>query len=138
MAVRRHGNSFGFWGLTATTSENTGTPGASVNQASRPVYIGQAADQVAIYGSVSGPTVFTVQVAPSLPLSVDGVDQNDEDDVPASWYTLYYHNQASAVTLTFTASGTAALILPDFAPGWLRLVSSVNVGAIAGWEVSTY
>ncbi len=130
--IRRHGQPDGFWGQYSTQIyQNVPASGTS-----NIVQLGQGTDQFVAYINVNGPTTITVQVAPAGALTSDGSDPNYPP--PASAFMNLYWN-ATPINVTFTAptGGTAALIVPDFAPGWVRLTTTNAVGAICGWEVST-
>lgn len=124
--IRRHGQVDGFWGQDGV-AEETGASGTS-----RPVQLGQAVDQFVFYVDVSGATVITVEVAHSGEPAADGT--GPEAPADADYKALYWMDKA--INFTFTGSGSAAIIVPDFTPGWVRLKSSNDVSCLAGWEVS--
>lgn len=124
--IRRHGQPDGFWG-DGTTKEATGA-----NQASRAVQLGQAVDQFIFYVTVDAATTITVQVAHSGEPDVDGT--GPQAPASSSYMNLYWIDKP--ITMTFGGAGSTSMIVPDFASGWVRLVSSNNVNCLAGWEVS--
>ena len=124
--IRRHGEPDGFWG-SGTTKEATGA-----SQASRAVQLGQAVDQFVFYVAVDAATTVTVQVAHSGEPTIDGT--GPQPPAASSYMNLYWLDKP--ISVTFSGAGSTALIVPDFTPGWVRLVSSNNVNCLAGWEVS--
>lgn len=124
--IRRHGQPDGFWGV-GTTQEVTGAGGAS-----RAVQLGQAVSQFIVYLDVSDATVITIQAAHSGEPDVDGTGPQLPES--STYKNLYW--KADPMTITFTGSGSRAVIVPDFTPGWVRLTSSNSVSCLAGWEVS--
>ena len=129
--IRRHGLTSAFWGDESGNKEATGANGTS-----RPVALGQAVDQACVYVTVDGATTISVLTAHSNALTADGNDP-DVDNPPATFMNLYYASAISTpVQYTFSGTGSAAIILPHFTPGWLQLKSSNNVNALAGFEVS--
>ena len=125
--IRRHGQPDGFWGV-GTTQEITGADGAS-----RAVQLGQAVSQFIVYIDVSADTEITIQAAHSGQPDIDGTGQQPPD--PSTYKNLYWKDDE--MTIKFDASHRSkAVIIPDFTPGWVRLISSKSVSCLAGWEVS--
>lgn len=124
MSLRRSGSPTSFWNNVAVGVAGT----------SNPVELARDADQLAIYATVSGATTLVLEVAHSGAVTAEG---NLSNTVVANWGPLYYINSSDAVQLVLAGAGSAALIVPDFAPGWVRLRSTAAATITAGHEVTS-
>jgi hypothetical protein len=104
-----------------------------VNGKSTAVLLSRATDQLAVYITVSAATTVTLEVAHHGALTPEGNEPNQASP-PASWFTCYYVN--TAVQIAFASAGSAAIIVPDFEPAWIRLSSSAAATITAGHEVT--
>lgn len=87
-------------------------------------------ENLVIWVASSGATTITVQVAHSGDVSAQGIDPDDSAGV---WHNLYYGTQIQ--TVTFTAAGQQAIIIPDVSFEWLRLSNlTAGVNLTAGWS----
>jgi hypothetical protein len=116
--ARRRGDVNQFWNNAAV----------GIGGVSAIVSIGNEVNQVAIFTTVSAATTVKVQVAHSGDMTAEGILP---DGTPVTFFDLFYLN--TAVTQVFSAGGSAAMIIPDFAPQWIRLVSSAAATITAGW-----
>jgi len=123
MAVRRTGSPTSFW--------NAASVGIGGN--SSVVEIPRGAEQIGIYITVSAATTISAQIAHHGVLNPDGTEP-DHSTLPTSWFQLYYIN--TPVQIVFSSAGSAALIVPDFEPNWIRLSSSAAATITAGHEVT--
>lgn len=117
---RIRGYSNGFWNNIATGAGGT----------SSIVDIGRSASQIVINATVSGATTISVEVAHTGNITSQGVLPEEDDSV---WYPLYYINSAQQSSFVFAGAGSAAWIIPDISFMHVRLRSTANVTATAGW-----
>jgi hypothetical protein len=99
-----------------------------------------------IYVIANGAFTAKVQIAHSGALAADGTSP---DAGPAGssgslatapydqWFDLFYAG-ATQMQIALAGAGNAALIIPDFSPGWIRLVATVGtaVAVTAGYETA--
>lgn len=119
MTIRRVGDKNAFW-----DAATTGAAGVSTA-----VEVARGLEQFAVYVTVSGATTITVQVAHHGDVTSEGLEPEGNVGV---WHDLYYLD--TAISTVFAAAGSRVLMIPDFAPAWVRLKSSASVTATAGWE----
>lgn len=151
MSTRRHGVRDGFfdgttaWNLTTNPGGGTGVgPGAVSKQA----MIGRSGDNFSFYISVAGTPGFTttwqLQAAHTGSLDAQAI-YPDPDTQTYIWHDVWYLGTTGAgnstlVNITIPTGGGARMTLvPDFTPGWVRLLrSDANVGNVtvtAGYEI---
>lgn len=123
MAARRSGRATALW--------NNASAGA--NSFSNAVELQRGAENLTLFVSASAATTVSLQVAHSSEVTSEGVNPDASD---ANWMDAFYVNTASAIQLVFAGSGKAALLVPDFGPGWIRLKTSAAVTLTAGYETS--
>jgi hypothetical protein len=132
MALRRSGSPTAFW-----NGANVG-----INALSTKVRIGRDTDQVTIFITNGNGATNTFQplVAHSGSLTTEG-NEPTEDTPPADaafMPILYAGNGGTAtiVTAALGASGTIAIMIPDWTAGWLCLKNLVatSTGVTAGYE----
>lgn len=121
--ARRTGSTTAFW--------NSAVVGA--NGVSTARMVPRGSEQLAIYVTTSGATTITLQVAHHGDLTAAG-NEPDESSPPATWFNVSYLN--TPLTLTFAGAGSAAMIVPDFEPAWIRLLSSAAATITAGYEIT--
>lgn len=105
--------------------------GLDESRTSSAVELPRFAENLALYLNASAATTLTLQVAHSGAPTAEGIlaDAN-----AGNWMPAYL--MGDAVAVTFSGAGTRCLLVPDFVPGWIRLVSSNgNVLLTAGWEI---
>lgn len=124
MPLRRSGNPTSLWNNVAVGANGT----------SNAVELARSSDQLVIYVTTSGATTITLETAHSGAVSSEGVLS---DTATTDWGPLYYINTDSPVELVLAGAGSASWIVPDFAPGWIRLRSSAAVTLTAGHEVTS-
>ena len=120
MAGRRS-NPTAFWDDEAT----------GVNTASAVVQVGEGIEMLLLNLTVSAAATISVECALDPPVNSEGI-RPDFDPLTATWGPLFY--LGTAISHVFSSGGTAMLIVPDFTPLHLRLKSSANVTATAGYE----
>jgi len=145
MATRRHGSLTAFWNSTSVTAGGAGGTSSVVE-------IGRNAGDMVIYAISSGALTAKVQVAHSGALNADGTSPDEgpagitAESVAAApydaWFDLYYAGSAAANLMQIVISGgagNAALIIPDFGPGWIRLLATTAAGVTvtAGYETTS-
>jgi hypothetical protein len=121
MAGRRSGRATALWNNVA----------AGANTFSNPVEVMRGAENLTIFVSASAATTVSVQVAHSSELSSEGVSPDSSN---VDWMDAYYLN--TPVQLVLAGAAKAALLVPDFGPGWIRLKTSAAVTLTAGYEAS--
>lgn len=132
MASRRRGNLVGYWG-TLDTSGNPVQAAITGGTFSNKLYINESVMNFALLVSVSGATDITLWAANSTQLNPEG-DSPDRSVVPADvlFHPVQWNNTASKIT--FTGSGSAYMIVPNFVCGWTAVQSSNAVNIYAGYE----
>ena len=136
----RRGKRTAFWGTI--DSSNVAQPVVvAAGAVSAAVQVGRGTNMFCFFISSSGAATFTLQAAHVGDFSSQGVVP-DPDDATQVWFDLWYLGNsgignATPITLTFTASGTLASLVPDFEVDWVRLKrtdGAANVNAYAGFE----
>jgi hypothetical protein len=122
---RRAGSPTAFWNNAAV----------GVNGASSAILMARDFQQISIYVTSSAATTITVEAAHHGALTPEG-NEPDASTPPATFGTLFYMNDATPVRLVLAGAGTQALIVPDFAPAWIRLRSSAAATITAGFELA--
>jgi hypothetical protein len=122
MAKRRSGRATAFWNGEA----------AGANSFSAAVELMRGAENLTIFVSASAATTVSLQVAHSSDTSAEGILKDDSN---ADWMDVYYLN--TPVQLVLAGAGKAALLVPDFGPGWVRLKTSGAATLTAGYEAAT-
>src|SRR5690348_9092143 len=120
---RRVGSPNKFWNNQAVLA----------NGVSSAVILPRGSEQVVINITVSAATTVSLEVAHHGTLTPEG-NEPDESNPPSTFYQLYYID--TPVQVVFTIAGSAALIVPDFEPEWIRLRSSGAATITAGYEVT--
>lgn len=116
--------------VTALAATNL-AGGLDESRTSSAVEIPRFAENLALYLNASAATTLTLQVAHSGTPTSEGIAA---DANAGNWMPVYLVGDALAVT--FSGAGTRCVLIPDFVPGWIRLVSSNgNVLITAGWEI---
>lgn len=125
MALRRVGSPTSLWNNVAV----------GVGGVSNPVLLPREGAQVCVFISVSAATTVSLQVAHHGALTAEGNEANAGTPPDTnSFYTLYYID--TPIQVAFTVAGKAAIIVPDFEPGWIRLSSSAAATITAGHEIT--
>lgn len=120
---RRSGATNKFWNNAAV----------GINGVSTAAILPRGSEQIAIYVTVSAATTISVEVAHHGNLTADG-QEPDQSSPPANFFQLYYID--SPVQIVFASAGSAAIIIPDFEPEWVRLRSSAAATITAGYEIT--
>jgi hypothetical protein len=121
--ARRTGSITSFW--------NNAVVGVAGTSTARMVPRGS--EQLAIFVTTSAATTITLQAAHHGDLTAAG-NEPDESSPPTTWFNLSYLN--TPLTMTFASAGSAAMIIPDFEPAWIRLLSSAAATITAGYEIT--
>jgi hypothetical protein len=123
MAVRRVGSPNKLWNNTAVGVGGTSTP----------VLLPRGSEQIVFYITVGGATTVSVEVAHHGSLAANG-EEPDQSNPPATFFPISYIN--TVCNVVFAGAGSAALLIPDFEPAWIRLRSTAATTITAGYEVS--
>ena len=121
--VRRVGSPTSFWNNAAVLSNGT----------SNVVELPRGGEQLAIFVTTSATTNITVQVAHHGALTPEG-NEPDHSTLPSTWFNLYYID--TPCVLTFSGAGSQVILIPDFEPNWVRLLSSGAATITAGHEIT--
>ena len=90
-------------------------------------------EHLVVYVTTSAATTITLEVAPHSQLTSEGVWP--EGATGSTWFQLVNNAvTASPVQHVFAGAGSAAILVPDFAPGMLRLKTSGAATITAGYE----
>ena len=116
---RRSGDKNAFW-----DNASVGVGGTSTA-----VELPRGVDNLAIYITVDAATTVSLEVAHSGDITSEGLLPDGNAGV---WFPLYYTN--ILVQNVFAGAGSVAILVPDFAAGWVRLKSSAAAVITAGWE----
>lgn len=92
--------------------------------------IGRDTDQITIFATVSGATTISVEVAHTGDVTAEGVLPEEDDSI---WFPLSYINSGTNTSFVFAGPANAAWVIPDIAFMHVRLSSTNNVTATAGW-----
>jgi hypothetical protein len=97
------------------------------------VALPRGVEQVLVNITVNAATTVSLEVAHHGALTAEG-NEPDQSTPPATFYQLYYID--TAVQIVFASAGSAAILVPDFEPAWIRLRSSGAATITAGFEVT--
>jgi hypothetical protein len=121
MAARIRGDKNQFWDNVAT-----GAGGASAI-----VDVGRSVEQIVLFVTVGGATTISVEVAHPGDQTAEGIFPEGADG-SSVWHPFKYANDA-VIAHVFAGSGSVAIALPDVPFQHIRLKSTNNVTATAGW-----
>jgi len=120
--MRSSGSPTAFWNNVAAGAGATSTA----------VELMRSTGQIALYITTNGATTITVECAHSGALNSDGTvnDTNASNWGPVVLIT-------DAIQWVANGAGRVVLLIPDFAPRWIRLKTSNAVTLTAGYEVTS-
>jgi hypothetical protein len=138
MPLRRTGSPTAFWDGATTFNQATNPRGGSAVSAagtSQAVLIPRGGESLALFISVSGASTVSLEAAHHGANTAEG-NEPDSKNPPATglFYPVSYIG--TAVSAVFAGAATICILVPDFAPGWIRLRSSQGpINITAGYEV---
>ena len=120
--MSRYGDRNSFWDNAA----------AGANSVSNAVELSRSSENLAIYVTVGGATTITVEAAHPGDVTNEGILA---DGAAGDWGQVVYN--VDPIQFVFAGAGSRVLLVPDFAPSWVRLRTSAAVTITAGHLTSS-